>query len=356
MMLLTVISLLLYIGSSRSADGAIEGIPMTDIVVQTEDSIGNSSSNTAPTTAIHAPLQAAKRTHRRTMNFYVIGTVLLGGLVTFAIAKRSLRPLEDFERQIKAMDYQKLSEKIVIHNPEPDVGCLVDAFNEMTDKLEQNFVLQKQFSHSVAHELRTPLTVMRTKIEVFQKKTRTPEEYHALLTHMQTYTQTLSDMVEDILQYSNLSDIPLEDDIALDDMLVQVADELGELYPNSSIRLDAGGLCCRGNAVLLHRVFFNLMENACRYGQGAGAINIRAARNDEGITIQVCDGGIGVQDCDKPHLFEPFFRVDKSRSRAFGGVGLGLFFCKEIVSRHGGVISVCDNLPCGTIFTVTLPV
>lgn len=354
-LLLTIISLMLFIGSNNSADRVIKSIPMTQIADQTDQGTGDLADSSVPDVQVQFPLQAAKNTHRTEMGMYMIATILLGGLATFVITKRAMKQLEEVERRIKATDTSKLSEKIVIRHPEPEIACLLESFNNMTNKLEESFALQKQFSHSMAHELRTPLTVIRTKIEVFKKKNRTPEEYHALLELMQRYTENLSDMVENILQYSDLSHTPVQDHIILDDMLLQVVSEISGVYAEPLIQLDVGGCACTGNAMLLRRVFSNLVENACRYGQGGDGIHISVTKRDADVIIRISDNGIGINDFDKAHIFEPFYRVDKSRSREFGGTGLGLFFCKEIISRHGGTITVCDHKPSGTTFTITLP-
>lgn len=284
---------------------------------------------------------------------YVIVIVGFGGGMTYYLAGKALEPLKVLSIQMKSRSVHNLSDQLPIPQSQDEIADLTCAFNHMSTKLDNAFAMQKRFSQSAAHELRTPLTVLKTKVEVFNKKNdHTQEEYNQLLNTIIIHTNRLSDVVKDLLNLTNMDALSLNEEIELKSLLRNVSDELVDLAKSKNIGITILGKASivDGNYTLLHRAFYNLVENAIKYNVENGMVQIRI--EDKEITI--IDTGIGVPAELHPLIFEPFFRVDKSRSRQMGGAGLGLAMVKAIVEQHGGEISVLDNPKGGTIFKVKL--
>ncbi|WP_394926397.1 sensor histidine kinase [uncultured Robinsoniella sp.] len=289
---------------------------------------------------------------------YVVLLLVLGGLLTYYISGKALKPLHILSRQMRNCTVYNLSEDLKVPKSHDEIADLTCSFNEMSNKLNDAFAMQKRFSQSAAHELRTPLTVLKTKVDVFKKKKdRTTEEYDKLLSVISSHTDRMSDLVKDLLDLTNMDALVCDQEIEPGELLIDVAAELSPLAKDKNIYITVSGsapaLTCNKN--LLHRAFYNIIENAIKYNTENGIVEITMNAHEKNTIITIKDNGIGIPQDMQALIFEPFFRVDKSRSRQMGGAGLGLSIVKSIVEKHNGTISVSDNPNGGTIFELRLP-
>lgn len=303
------------------------------------------------------PVQTAKRSYLNESVFYMLFVIAIGGIITYYIAGRVLKPLSELSGQMKNRTVHNLSETFPVPKSQDELSDLAMSFNEMSAKLNEAFAMQKRFSQSAAHELRTPLTVLKTKVEVFKKKEHhTDEEYTKLLDVVTKHTNRLADLVKDLLELTNMNAIECTTEIKVKTMLNSVIKELSPISERENITVNVSGDERKvfGNEGLLRRAFYNLIVNAINYNTENGSVELSILGGESWTIITVTDTGIGIplEQCES--IFEPFFRVDKSRSRKNGGVGLGLSIVKSIIDQHGGEIEVAPNPDGGTIFTVTL--
>ena len=227
----------------------------------------------------------------------------------------------------------------------------------MTHKLNDAFIMQKRFSQSAAHELRTPLAVIKTKLDVFKKKNvHSIDDYNSLIDIISSHTNRLSNIVTSLLELTNMEDIQLDENVNLDKIFNSIKDDLAILCENKNIEVNVShnNINILGNYNLLYRAFYNIVENAIKYNNSNGKIDIEIDSNDNKVIIKISDTGLGIPYDMKKDIFEPFFRVDKSRSRQIGGAGLGLSIVKTIIEKHNGTITVTDNKPKGTVFTIVI--
>lgn len=288
---------------------------------------------------------------------YMVAVVLVGGGLTYYILGKALQPLYELNRQMKNRTEHNLSESLPIPECQDEIGNLTCSFNEMSCKLDEAFAAQKRFAQSAAHELRTPLTVLKTKVDVFGKKpTHTTEEYNKLLSVISNHTNRLSDLVRDLLELANMDALDCSDRVEVKTMLADIAKELSDFSEAKNIAVTICGdqqtVC--GSKSLLHRAFYNLIENAIKYNVHNGKIEMLVSSDKGHTVITIGDTGIGIPAELQKHIFEPFFRVDKSRSRQMGGAGLGLATVKSIIEKHRGEITVSDNAGGGSLFKIVL--
>lgn len=361
-LLLTVCCIGLAVILNFSANGMVNTIEATLITPAIEaapvmESVeSETASDMVPITPLYEP-QAAKNRFLYQSILCVILIVAAGGGITYYISGKALKPLQELSRQMKSRTAHNLSEELPIPESRDEIADLTDAFNQMTDKLEEAFAMQKRFSQSAAHELRTPLTVLKTQVEVFGKKTEhTPEEYDKLISVITVHTNRMSDLVKELLELTNMDALICNEKIQLKAMLNEIAEELTCLTTEKNITVAICGeertICA--NQSLLHRAFYNLIENAIKYNSENGQVQILIAGTSAHSTVTISDTGIGIPAKMHQLIFEPFFRVDKSRSRQMGGAGLGLSTVKAIVEKHQGQITISDNPTGGTVFEVTL--
>lgn len=265
---------------------------------------------------LSVPSQQARTSFSKTSLLYMLLIIAAGGGLTYVLVGRALEPLKRLSEHMKSCTAGNLSRQLPVPQPRDEIAELTDAFNQMSGKLDQSFAMQRRFAQSAAHELRTPLTVLRTKLEVFQKRTGCSREEY-------------------------------------DRLLEQVRRDLAPLAEEHQIELTVEGeeQMVTGNRTLLARVFFNLLENAVKYNRPGGSVH---AALSSGSVVTVSDTGPGVPAELRELIFEPFYRVDKSRSRQMGGAGLGLSTVKAIVERHGGSVEVGETPEGGCRFTVRL--
>lgn len=281
---------------------------------------------------------------------------LFGGIVTYFISGRALQPLADFSKKIEQVQAQNLSDSRIEENKVKELNQLSVSYNKMLDRLSEAFEVQRQFTANAAHELRTPLALMQVQLDSYHS-TKHPDNDASTNQTIQMVTEQnerLTKMVKTLLDMSELQTIARDETIALDDLIEEVLADLEPLAQEKNITLinecNAVTLC--GSDILIYRLVYNLVENAIKYNRINGSVTVKAFAKDKHIYLTVADTGNGIPEDLKERVFEPFFRLDKSRSRELGGVGLGLALVHEIVRVHDGSIQVKDNPSGGTIFEV----
>lgn len=300
----------------------------------------------------------AKDNFRLESLVYLTLIIVSGGILTYYFSGKALKPLDELTSQVKKMHVHNLSETLPVPETQDEVAELTLQFNQMTDKLNQTFLAQQQFASSAAHELKTPLAVLQTKIDVFHKKeARTVDEYKELVNVIEKQTSRLRSLVASLLSMTNMEDIVEKEEVPLSLLLEEIFNELTPLMREKNLTFE---LLCNtttllGNSDLFYRAFYNLIENSIKYNLDGGKIEVVITEEDtEQVIIRVTDTGIGIPDKAKDKIFEPFYRVDKSRSRQLGGTGLGLATVQQIIRKYDGDISVSDHSPQGTCFTIRL--
>ncbi len=306
-----------------------------------------SSTESLPMTSI---ISDAKKISFQTESLWaMILIVVIGTLSTYFLVGYTLRPIKNLTKDVKNKRVDNLTDEIQLPKSKDEVYDLTLAFNDMSKHLEHAFTLQKQFSADVAHELRTPLAVMQANLEVQILSTSETQETKELLSQI----QRLQKLIDDLLWFSK--DTPLEHVVRLNvhDILADIIEEMQEDFSkkHQTITLSNQNLFLKGNDALLERVFYNLLQNANKYSDEHTSIKVCV--NEKERSLSICDQGHGIPDQEKALVFEPFYRMDKSRSRKIGGNGLGLAICKKILNKHNANISVLDNTPHGTIFKIT---
>ena len=309
----------------------------------------------------------------RSILFDALGILLVviaaGSCVAYFLIGHYTKPVQQLSAHMKEISPNTLSDAIEIEGGGEEIQELVKSFNQMTEQLDEAFAMQRRFSASAAHELRTPITVLRTKLDVFKKKKREQHEYDELVTTMETYIDRLSSIITDLLEFAETSELGEAEDVSLDSVIKTVVDDLESVAQNNMVNVqvntqidahsdtqsEAQTFIVKGNTNLLYRALYNLVENAIRYNNEEGSVNITLeTRGQEGV-ITIADTGVGIAPEQRELVFEPFYRVNKSRSREFGGAGIGLSLVKTILKRHGASITVSENNPQGSVFTIRIP-
>ena len=305
----------------------------------------------------------------RSILFDALGILLVvivaGSCVAYFLIGHYTKPVQQLSAHMKEISPNTLSDSIEIEGGGEEIQELVKSFNQMTEQLDEAFAMQRRFSASAAHELRTPIAVLRTKLDVFKKKKREQREYDELVDTMETYIDRLSSIITDLLEFAETSELGETEDVSLDSVIKTVVDDLKPVAQNNMINVqidiqpkaqsESQTFIVKGNTNLLYRALYNLVENAIRYNNEEGSVNITLeTRGQEGVII-IADTGVGIAPEQRELVFEPFYRVNKSRSREFGGAGIGLSLVKTILKRHGASITVSENNPQGSVFTIRIP-
>lgn len=293
-------------------------------------------------------------------NSLIISAVLalLGGVVTYFISGHALRPLREFSDKIEKVQAQNLADSRIEENQVKELNQLSVSYNRMLERLSDAFEIQRQFTANAAHELRTPLALMQVQLDLYHSN-RHPDNDADTVQMIQMVTEQndrLSKMVKTLLDMSELQTVGRDDEIILDALVDEVLEDLEPLAEGKNIRLIAKckDITMVGSDILIYRLVYNLVENAIKYNHSGGQVTVTAERKEKHVCLSVEDTGTGIPEELKERVFEPFFRVDKSRSRELGGVGLGLALVREIVRVHDGSITVKSNPSGGTIFEVVL--
>mgnify|MGYP004457194611 FL=1 len=283
---------------------------------------------------------------------------VVGGVATYYISGRALKPLNEFSDTIEAVQAQNLSDSQIEESSVTELNRLSVSYNQMLARLSEAFKVQRQFTANAAHEFRTPLAVMQLQLDLYNSTEHPTNDACAQQTIRMVTEQNerLTKMVKTLLDMSELQTVARDDKIELDALVEEVLADLEPLAQEKNIQLieNCEKIIMTGSDILLYRLVYNLVENAIKYNHADGTVTVAATRKDDRICLTISDTGSGIPEEMKERIFEPFFRLDKSRSRALGGVGLGLALVREIVSVHGGSITVKSNPSGGTTFAVTL--
>lgn len=304
--------------------------------------------------------QQAKRSFDLRSILYGVLLTLAGTASVYFVAGKALRPLRDFSAAVKHVDESSLSKRLPEAVSHDEIGVLTDGFNEMLTRLEDAFLRQKRFTANAAHELKTPLATMKTGIQVLAADQNAEiSDYKNQAKKTLTSIDRLANIVDDLLLLASAGEgiASEKEEVWLNPLFDAIQSELAPQLEQRKITcmIDCGEVRVWGTTSLLYRVFFNLLENACKYGHTEGHIWITARKTNQKIVISVKDDGPGIEAEHLPYLFDAFYRVDKSRSREIGGSGLGLSLVKMMVEAEDGAISVESDGKSGTCFTVSFP-
>lgn len=381
-LLMIVSCVLMYFFISHSAVSGMDGLQNYMIKVDPQDGDSPITFNVDPKALFPQFEQEIQETKEDFLLRSVIATtiiILLSSVCTYFLTKKTLTPLQKLTSEVSQIQAQNLSTQLAVPNSKDEIAQLTSSFNEMLARLDNAFSTQKQFSANAAHELRTPLAVLQTNLEVFEKK-QEPEmvEYRQLFTMIKEQTARLSQLVGTLLDMTNLKSVPRTDHVSLEELVDEVFCDLDPVAEKAGISIhfddsssqdlhtdvhtpDASALNnnirnITGSYVLLYRAVYNLVENAIKYNRPNGSVTVSVKEKNGQAMILVKDTGIGISPENQKKIFDPFFRVDKSRSRAMGGAGLGLALVDSIAREHGGSVKVLESNEKGSIIALMLPV
>ena len=298
-----------------------------------------------------------KADYKRNSLIITVLLALLGGVVTYFISGHALRPIREFSDKIEEVQAQNLSDSRIEENNVKELNQLGISYNKMLERLSEAFEIQRQFTANAAHELRTPLALMQVQLDLYNSASHPGNDADTLQTIKMVTEQNdkLNRMVKTLLDMSELQSVGRDDKIILDAIVEEVLADLEPLAVEKNIKLI--GKCedatMIGSDILIYRLVYNLVENAIKYNHPLGQVTVTAYQKNKHVYLSVEDTGSGIPMELRERVFEPFFRVDKSRSRELGGVGLGLAFVREIVRVHDGSICIKSGKTGGTIFEVT---
>lgn len=298
-----------------------------------------------------------KADYKRNSLIITVLLALLGGVITYFISGHALRPIREFSDKIEEVQAQNLSDSRIEENNVKELNQLGISYNKMLERLSEAFEIQRQFTANAAHELRTPLALMQVQLDLYNSASHPGNDADTLQTIKMVTEQNdkLNRMVKTLLDMSELQTVGRDDKIILDAIVEEVLADLEPLAMEKNIKLI--GKCENatmiGSDILIYRLVYNLVENAIKYNHPLGQVTVTAYQRNKHVYLSVEDTGSGIPKELRERVFEPFFRVDKSRSRELGGVGLGLAFVREIVRVHDGSICIKSGKTGGTIFEVT---
>ena len=298
-----------------------------------------------------------KADYKRNSLIITVLLALLGGVVTYFISGHALRPIREFSDKIEEVQAKNLSDSRIEENNVKELNQLGISYNKMLERLSEAFEIQRQFTANAAHELRTPLALMQVQLDLYNSASHPGNDADTLQTIKMVTEQNdkLNRMVKTLLDMSELQTVGRDDKIILDAIVEEVLADLEPLAVEKNIKLI--GKCedatMIGSDILIYRLVYNLVENAIKYNHSLGQVTVTAYQRNKHVYLSVEDTGSGIPKELRERVFEPFFRVDKSRSRELGGVGLGLAFVREIVRVHDGSICIKSGKTGGTIFEVT---
>lgn len=298
-----------------------------------------------------------KADYKRNSLIITVLLALLGGAVTYFISGHALRPIREFSDKIEEVQAQNLSDSRIEENNVKELNQLGISYNKMLERLSEAFEIQRQFTANAAHELRTPLALMQVQLDLYNSASHPGNDADTLQTIKMVTEQNdkLNRMVKTLLDMSELQTVGRDDKIILDAIVEEVLADLEPLAVEKHIKLieKCENATMIGSDILIYRLVYNLVENAIKYNHPLGQVTVTAYQRNKHVYLSVEDTGSGIPKELRERVFEPFFRVDKSRSRELGGVGLGLAFVREIVRVHDGSICIKSGKTGGTIFEVT---
>ena len=295
----------------------------------------------------------------RTTNWYITAAVtLLSGILAYFVSGRALKPLRSFASQVEMVQMTNLADMKIDEDVLPEFKQLSRSFNQMLERLNTAFAAQRQFTGNAAHELRTPLALMQAQLELFSAEhPAVLPETAEFLTLLREQTERLTQMTRTLLEMSNLQQVARNERIQLAPMIEEIFTDLAPLSDKRGVTLTAeGDGIMTGSDALIYRLIFNLTENAVKYNRQGGSVRVSVTQEPEKLLLRVSDTGCGIPEEYQRSIFQPFFRVDKSRSREYGGAGLGLSLVWEIADLHGGSVWVEESSDKGTTIAVELPI
>ena len=294
----------------------------------------------------------------RATNWYITAAVtLLSGILAYFVSGRALKPLRSFASQVEMVQMNNLADMKIDEDVLPEFKQLSHSFNQMLERLNTAFAAQRQFTGNAAHELRTPLALMQAQLELFSAEhpAMLPQTAE-FLTLLREQTERLTQMTRTLLEMSNLQQVARNERIQLAPMIEEIFTDLAPLSDKRGVTLTAeGDGIMTGSDALIYRLIFNLTENAVKYNRPGGSVRVSVTQEPEKLLLRVSDTGCGIPEEYQRSIFQPFFRVDKSRSREYGGAGLGLALVWEIAELHGGSVWVEESSEKGTTIAVGLP-
>ena len=368
-LLMTVTCILMYFFISSSVTGIED---LGDYVVKINETDSTPITfNINPNTlfaGLSDQVQTTKDLFRTRSIIATAIIILLSSICTYFISRRALQPLRRLSNEVNKIEAQNLSESLEVPDTNDEISRLTGSFNKMLSRLDDAFTAQKQFSASAAHELRTPLAVMQTNLEVFARKNApTVKEYQELFGMIQDQTGRLSHLSEVLLDMTGIQSIERSDSISLAELADEVCCDLASIADQKEVALiqEEGDCTVTGSYLLLYRAVYNLVENAIKYNHSGGKVTVKISQKKDlpaahskptdYALVEVTDTGIGISPEFQEKIFDPFFRVDKSRSRAMGGAGLGLALVNEIARQHGGQVKVLASSEQGSTIALILP-
>ena len=295
----------------------------------------------------------------RTTNWYITAVVtVLSGILAYFVSGHALKPLHSFASQVERVQMNNLADMRIDEDALPEFKQLSQSFNQMLERLNDAFAAQRQFTGNAAHELRTPLALMQAQLELFSAEhPDVRPETAEFLSLLREQTERLTRLTKTLLEMSNLRQVARNERIRLAPMIEEIFADLAPLSDKCGVTLTAeGDGIMTGSDALIYRLIFNLTENAVKYNRPGGSVRVSVAREPEKLLIRVSDNGCGIPEEYQQSIFQPFFRVDKSRSREYGGAGLGLSLVWEIADIHGGSVRVEESSKNGTVIAAEFPI
>lgn len=301
--------------------------------------------------------EAGKEFAQKSLGVMII-FVMIGIILNYFVVRKALTPVRNLSQITKEINENNLYQKIEVPPTKDEISSLSCSFNEMLERLNQSFTMQKNFAANAAHELRTPLSTMKAAVQVLEMDEEPPiEDYKDTIDVVKKSTQKMIQVVDDLLKLSKNEQCDFTHYIHIPQLFEEIKAELAEKAKTMNVAIVLGNCEGRvkGNETLIYRALFNLVENAVKYNRSGGSVFISCGRKNEFTRITIRDDGIGMEKEALGHIFEPFYRVDKARSKMVGGSGLGLTIVKDIIEKHQGHISVESTEGEGTTFTIELP-
>ena len=295
----------------------------------------------------------------RTTNWYITAVVtVLSGILAYFVSGHALKPLHSFASQVERVQMNNLADMRIDEDALPEFKLLSQSFNQMLERLNDAFAAQRQFTGNAAHELRTPLALLQAQLELFSAEHPDMQpETAEFLSLLREQTERLTRLTKTLLEMSNLRQVARNERIRLAPMIEEIFTDLAPLSDKCGVTLTAeGDGIMTGSDALIYRLIFNLTENAVKYNRPGGSVRVSVAQEPEKLLIRVSDNGCGIPEEYQQSIFQPFFRVDKSRSREYGGAGLGLSLVWEIAEIHGGSVRVEESSKNGTVIAAEFPI
>ena len=327
------------------------------VILNEEDMVSFDPQLIAPDEELTIVVDGAQGRFRTTNWYITVAVTVLSGILAYFVSGRALKPLRSFASQVEQVQLNNLADMKIDEDVLPEFRQLSQSFNQMLERLNNAFAAQRQFTGNAAHELRTPLALMQAQLELFSAEH--PDvlpETAAFLSLLREQTERLTQMTKTLLEMSNLQQVARNERIQLAPMVEEIFTDLTPLAEKRGITLTADGDgIMTGSDALIYRLLFNLTENAVKYNCPGGSVRVTVTQEPEKILIRVSDTGCGIPEKYQQSIFQPFFRVDKSRSREYGGTGLGLSLVWEIADLHGGCVWVEASSEKGSTLAVELP-